>query len=213
MAHDWTALLWDESGVLADLFEQVDDAGFDHATLCAGWRTRDVAGHVLIGHTTPMPKMLALLTKYRFNVPKGSFELSKAYGSEHTPAELRTQWRAVAQQHTRKGITKMISSKEGFTDHLIHGQDIRRPLGLKRELPPEHAIAALDALPTIGGFLASKKRMAGLSWKATDLEWSWGSGPLVSGTAEALILAAAGRTVVLPELTGDGVAELTKRIS
>ena len=213
MAHDWNTLFWAESVELADLYDAISDSDFDHDSLCTGWQVRDVAGHMLFGHTTPMPQMIGFLLKHRFNVPKGSFEGSKAYGQNHTPAQLRATWRDVATNHTTKGITKVISRKEGFTDHLIHGQDIRRPLGLRRDIPPDRAVAALDALPTIGGFLASKKRMAGLSWKATDVDWSWGSGPLVSGPAEALILAAAGRPAALPELSGDGAGELTRRIT
>ena len=56
-----------------------------------------------------------------------------------------------------------------------------------------------------------RRRPAGLRFEATDLDWAWGSGPLVRGTAEAVMLALTGRRVVLPELDGDGVAELHGR--
>jgi len=111
MAHDWDSLIWAESAELAMLYNGISDADFDHATLCEGWKVRDVAGHMLVGHTTPMPKMLGMLMKYRFNVPRGSFELSKAYAADHTPAQLRAAWSDVAKNRTRKGITKVISNK------------------------------------------------------------------------------------------------------
>jgi hypothetical protein len=89
---------------------------------------------------------------------------------------------------------------------------MRRPLGRPRSISSDRLVAALDALPTIGGFLASKKRMKGLRWTAGDLDWSWGQGPEVSGDAEALMLAASGRPTSLGELSGDGVAELSTRL-
>jgi hypothetical protein len=50
-----------------------------------------------------------------------------------------------------------------------------------------------------------------LRFVATDLGWSSGLGPEVRGPAEALMLAIAGRKVVLAELVGDGVAALAGR--
>ena len=54
--------------------------------------------------------------------------------------------------------------------------------------------------------------MKGLRFVATDIGWKHGDGPEVQGTGEALVLAVAGRRVVLGELRGDGVAILSGRI-
>ena len=48
---------------------------------------------------------------------------------------------------------------------------------------------ALDKIVTLGGFVRAKGRAKGLSFVATDLDWSWGSGPTVTGPAEDLLLA------------------------
>ena len=107
----------------------------------------------------------------------------------------------------------MIPAKEFFADKLIHNQDIRRPLDLPRSIPTDHLVAALDALPSIGGFLKSKGNAAGLRLVATDVDHTVGNGPEVRGPAEAIILAVSGRPVALPELTGDGVDTLRSRIA
>lgn len=182
MDPDYEALLWDESRDVAQFLDEIDDSDFDVASLCEGWRVSDVVGHMIIGHTTPMPSMMVAIAKYGFN------------------------------DHTLNGISRVIPKKEGFTDHLIHNQDMRRPLGGPREIAPERLSAALDALPTIGGFLKSKQRMKGLKWVVTDIDWSWKEGSEVQGAAELLILAAAGRPAVLDELSGDGVATLKTRM-
>ena len=106
----------------------------------------------------------------------------------------------------------MIPLKERLTDHLIHQQDIRRPLGLPREIPAERLVAALDALPTIGGFLQSKKKAAGLRFVASDVDWSYGDGPEVRGPAESLVLVMSGRPAGLDLLEGEGLPEMQRRI-
>ncbi len=169
-SHDYESLLWAESSDLASLLDELDDADFDHASLCDGWRVRDVMSHMLLGHTTPMLRMMGLLAKYRFNVPKASRIGSVEYGSAHSPDEIRAAWHGVVDGHVMNGIAKTISKKEGFVDHTIHHQDIRRPLGRSRSIPEDRLIAALDAMPTIGGFVKSKQRMDGLRWTATDVE-------------------------------------------
>lgn len=211
--YDYETLLWAESADLASLIDELDDADFDHASLCDGWRVRDVMSHMLLGHMTPMPSMVALLARDGFNVPKASRKGSVQYGSAHSPAQIRAGWHGVVDGHVMRGISKVISKKEGFVDHLIHQQDIRRPLDRSRSISTDRLVAALDAMPTIGGFVKSKQRMRGLGWKATDVDWSIGDGPEVIGPAEALILLSSGRPAPLDEVSGDGVRKLQERLA
>jgi hypothetical protein len=55
--------------------------------------------------------------------------------------------------------------------------------------------------------------MKGLRWNATDIDWQLGDGSEVAGSAEALVLVASGRPVALNELSGDGVATISTRLS
>jgi hypothetical protein len=48
---------------------------------------------------------------------------------------------------------------------------------------------------------------------ATDVTWSAGTGPRVSGPISALLLIACGRTAALPQLSGDGIPALTAALS
>jgi hypothetical protein len=62
--------------------------------------------------------------------------------------------------------------------------------------------------PDIGGYW----RTRGLRLVATDLGFAAGLGPEVRGTAEALLMAIAGRRGVVSELSGPGQAKLAARI-
>jgi hypothetical protein len=100
-----------------------------------------------------------------------------------------------------------------LADLQIHGQDIRRPLGLTRDFDAVRLHATLEFLvsPQARYGVVRPGRLDGLRLIATDLGWSSGLGPEIRGPAEALMLAAAGRTIVLDELVGDGVAVLADR--
>jgi uncharacterized protein (TIGR03083 family) len=211
--HDVAGLLWAESADLASLLDELDDVEFDHASLCDGWRVRDVVSHMVVGHLSPMPTMVGLIARHGFNVPRASRLGSAQYGSAHTPTELREEWHEIVDGRVRKGISRRISTKEMFVDPLIHHQDVRRPLDLPRSIPPERLTAALDTMPTLGGFVKSKQRMRGLTWTADDLEWTFGSGPEVIGPAEALVLLASGRRAPIDEVSGDGVSTLAERVA
>ena len=124
-----------------------------------------------------------------------------------------TVFDTIPKEHVRKGIAKVIKPQESLVDHIVHQQDMRRPLGLPRQIPEGRLLAALDVAPGISGFVGAKKRAAGLRLIATDVDWSYGQGTEVHGTGEAILLALTGRPVVLDELTGDGVATLRSRVA
>lgn len=102
-----------------------------------------------------------------------------------------------------------------LTDLQVHGQDIRRPLGLTHDLRANRLRVSLDFLASrrARGFFVPKGLTAGLRFEATDLGWTCGEGRVVRGTAEAVMLALTGRPVVLAELDGNGVTALRDRLA
>jgi uncharacterized protein (TIGR03083 family) len=94
---------------------------------------------------------------------------------------------------------------------LIHGHDICRPLGIKRDLPEAHLVPVAEFVKDDVHIFGAKKRIGGLKLMATDVDWSHGSGPEVTGPAEALVIIMAGRLVALDDLSGEGKASLITR--
>jgi hypothetical protein len=60
--------------------------------------------------------------------------------------------------------------------------------------------------------IGGKKRVAGLTLRATDTDWSAGEGPEVRGPAIAILLAISGRAAGLDDLAGEGVETLRPRM-
>lgn len=110
------------------------------------------------------------------------------------------------------GLTARFGGRIGLVDGLIHHQDIRRALGVPREIPRERLSAALPFATSAPPIRASP-RITGLRLVATDVDWATGEGPTVEGPAEPLLMAIAGRGDAIDELTGSGQPTLASRVA
>jgi hypothetical protein len=94
---------------------------------------------------------------------------------------------------------------------IVHAEDIRRPLGISRHYPPGAVIRIADFYKGSNLLIGAKRRIAGLTLRATDADWSYGTGLQVSGPMLSLLLAMTGRKDSLADLSGDGVTVLRER--
>ena len=195
------ALLDAERADLLALLRDLSAEEWNAPSLCEGWRVREVAGH-LLHDTIPPTTYLAIVARCRFGVDRVNNSLATKAGAMPTG-------RIVEKLERDHGRTSSLWPSLILSDMLVHHQDILRPLGRTREIPPPRLRAALDRPDP---FAFPWRRTRGLRWVATDLDWSKGRGTEVRGTGEALALAIAGRPVVLDELEGDGVAVLRSRM-
>ena len=88
-----------------------------------------------------------------------------------------------------------------------------RPLGITRDLPETHLLPVADLVKHDVHVFGAKKRIAGFKLMATDMDWSHGYGPEVTGPAEALVMMMAGRLAALDDLSGEGKAALATKAS
>lgn len=200
-------LAQDERTDLADLLAGLTPDQWDGPTLCTKWRVRDVVAHI-ISYDDLGP--LGLLGRFAqgWFVPDRVSEVGVQRYATLSADELLTELK----NHPRPaGLTAGFGGRIGLCDGLIHHQDIRRSLGLPREVPAERLAEALPFARTAPPIKASR-RIRGLRLVATDLDWTSGTGPTVEGPAEPLLMAMAGRPDALDELTGPGKVTLAERV-
>ena len=94
---------------------------------------------------------------------------------------------------------------------VVHGEDIRRPLGLTHIIDEAAQVAVADNYVKTNLLIGSKRRIAGLRLVATDLAWTYADGPEVTGPLTSLILAMSGRSDALVDLRGEGAPLPTSR--
>ena len=194
---------------LADFLDTLDDEEWQTESLCSKWTVRDVAGHLSMPLSTPVPKLMMTVVANGLNFDKANDKLSRERAAKLAPQELSAALRDNAEHRFKPPF---LGPEAPLTDLTVHTSDIRRPLGKTVPVPKERAAAVLDFLSRAPQGFVNKRRLAGLRFEATDIEWSHGDGQLVRGSAEALIMAITGRAVALADLEGEGVATLRSRI-
>jgi uncharacterized protein (TIGR03083 family) len=201
------SLARDERADLADLLTTLTPAQWEAPSLCAAWRVRDVVAHVFSYEELGIGGLVGRFVTGGVLPDRVNAAGVAAY-ADHSTDDLV----ALVKDHLQpRGLTAGFGGRIALTDGLIHHQDIRRPLGLPRGIPPERLRSALRfarTAPTIG----AAKRIRGLTLVASDLDWAAGKGPAVDGPAEALLMAIAGRHGVVGELSGPGKQTLVDRI-
>jgi uncharacterized protein (TIGR03083 family) len=94
-----------------------------------------------------------------------------------------------------------------LVEAFVHGEDIRRPLGIRSDYPAAHVATALEyQVRTSTKMGGGKERAAGFRLVATDTGFEHGSGDMVRGPVISLLLAVSGRPLPVDELSGPGAA-------
>lgn len=198
----------DENADFASYLGTLDPADWDRPSLCAGWRVRDVVGHVLYGNELNLATLPWKLARHGFSSDRSGKAYSIARAEGRRPADLL---RDFERRNPWAGTARVFPPRLTLLDRLVHHQDIRRALGHPREIPPERLRPLVDVAPKLGSVFGGRRRSRGLRLEASDIGWVRGDGPLVRGPAEAVLMAVLGRRAAVADLDGDGVAVLADR--
>ena len=198
----------DEMLDLAERLDELDEDQWNSPSLCDLWRVRDVLAHVTAGAEGAFRAgtVIVGVLRHRFDYNRWVAVDGRARGQQ----DPRVTLQALRDAAAKRQASSKAKQVTGLAHVLIHGQDICRPLGITRDLPEAHLVPVADFVTTSFIFKA-KKRIGGLTLTATDMEWSYGHGPEVTGPAEALVMMMAGRSVALDDLAGEGKAVLVAR--
>jgi len=126
-----------------------------------------------------------------------------------TPAETLERFRSVVPSTTSPpGPVAM-----WLGEIVVHGEDVRRPLGLVRAHPASTLAPLAAFLARQNSTVRSRSTAAGLRLEATDGPFTTGlhGAPHVAGPTLALVMAMAGRAAFCDQLDGPGVATLRGR--
>ncbi|MEU3355105.1 maleylpyruvate isomerase family mycothiol-dependent enzyme [Streptomyces sp. NPDC037389] len=186
---DVRAAIASERRELADVLDSLTEAQWDAPSLCAGWRVREVAAHMSQG--------------FRYSFGRTALELARAGGNLHrmTDRLARRDAAALSRREIAQALRENahhpwkppVGGLPAALGHdVVHGLDITVPLGLGRRVPEERLrIVFRTVQPSTLRFF--KARLEGVELRATDLEWSYGSGRALAGPAQELLLLAYGR--------------------
>jgi uncharacterized protein (TIGR03083 family) len=194
-----------ERAELAAFLAGLTQEQWDAPSLCARWTVKDVVAHMISYEDL---RAMGLIKRFA----KGWIVRANEVGVEEFAALTPEQLVEFLNNHlTPKGLTAGFGGMIALVDGTIHHQDIRRALGKPRAIPADRLVRVLSLVPG-NPRLGAGRRIRGLRLLATDVDWTHGRGPDVTGPGEALLLAMAGRPAALADLDGPGRATLTERL-
>jgi uncharacterized protein (TIGR03083 family) len=205
MADIWTTIAA-ERGALADDLANLTPAQWDTPSLCSGWTVRDIVAHLSATASLNPGTFFVNMAKAGFNFDKfANGQIDKHRGPD--PAATLSEFR---------GLQNSTSAPPGpktswLGEVVVHGEDLRRPLGISHAYPPDAVREVADFYKGSNTLIGSKKRVAGLALKATDDKWQHGEGEAVEGPLLSLLLAMTGRAAACDDLVGTGVPTLRSR--
>ena len=204
--NPWPLIHAEREALAADLATLTGEQ-WATGSLCTDWTVRDVLGHMTATAKMTPPKFFASFAAAGF---KFNNMTAKGVAAEATaPPEAGL---ANFRDHLKDTTHPPGPVESMLGEAVIHSEDIRRPLGLTREYPPEALVRVAQFFQGSNMIVGAKGRIADLTLRATDTDWSTGTGPEVTGPQLSLVLAMTGRSAALADLSGDGVDTLRSRM-
>ena len=203
---DFMPMVHAERASLGDYLDTLTPEQWSAPTWCDQWDVQELVAHLTAAGNITAPHFLAGFVKAGFNFDKTVDTDLRNY-SAGTPADVKARYEAIITSNRKPPGPAYVALGEV----MVHGEDIRRALGTKGEHPEAHLVALADAYKKTGTPLHGKKRVVGLKLRATDVDWSTGDGPEVTGPCMSLIMGMVGRTGALADCEGEGLETLRAR--
>ncbi|WP_233506914.1 maleylpyruvate isomerase family mycothiol-dependent enzyme [Spongiactinospora gelatinilytica] len=201
----WPLVHAERAALAADLADLTDEQ-WATRSLSTALTVREVLAHLTAAASLNAVRWMVGVIRCRFDFDKQvAMRLAEQLGA--SPAETLERFRRVVTSTTKPPLPIMAMLGET----IVHGEDIRRPLGIRHEYPIGTVTRLAEYYQGSDQVVAARKRITGLRLTATDGPFATGSGPLVSGTTLVLVMAMTGRSVYCDELDGDGVEILRGR--
>lgn len=193
---------------IAALIDGLDDAQLASASLCSGWDVKTVAAHLVSVFADSFWVFMRTALRRR-SMARAIDELARRR-AQLPAVEIIADLRENADYPLSPPL---FGPLDPLADILVHGADIRIPLGLPFEPDPQLVALAMDFLTGRWPFgFVPLGRLRGISLRSTDIERCWGDGVEIRGPAKALMLAVSGRPELLHLLEGPGLPLLQSRM-
>jgi uncharacterized protein (TIGR03083 family) len=203
---DFTPMVIAERQSLSDFLGTLEPQQWTAPTWCDKWNVQDLVAHLTAAGNITAPHFFAGFIKTGFKFDDFVEGDLRNY-SGGSPADVKARFDEIITSTRKPPGPAYVALGEV----MVHGEDIRRPLGARGEHSPEHLVALAEKYKQTGAPLRAKKRLVGLKLQATDVDWASGDGPEVRGPCMSLILAMVGRGTALADCEGDGVDTLRAR--
>ena len=121
----------DQRRDMADLLSGLTAEQREASSLCAGWSVQDVAGHLIVPLEVGLPKFMVAIALSGGSFNRANDRLAKKQGKRPIEEIVEVLRRKADSRFTPPGS----GPEAPLTDVLVHGLDIRWPLGIIASAP------------------------------------------------------------------------------
>jgi uncharacterized protein (TIGR03083 family) len=181
-----------------DLLKTITEDQWRTPSLCSAWTVEHVAAHLAWAPVSGPLEMIPAALRAGFRPNRMIADAAVRWTARGRPA-IRDQLRKnVGSDAKPLGVPPVAA----LTDAVVHGLDVRLPLGLHRDVDPEAFRLIADWTLTsrwpmtvpVGGNV--RKRLRGTRLVAIDADWAWGEGAEVREPTDMILLRLLGRDLV-----------------
>lgn len=192
---------------LATVLAALSPEMWDASTLCEGWRVREVVAHMTMAFRYSVPKFLLGMLAAGGNFTRMADRAARRDAAALTSEQLAA---CMADNVDHPWKPPGAGYVGALSHDIIHGLDFTVPLGLERRVP-------LDRLQIVLGSQNPQQisyfgvDLDGIRLCADDLDWTYGTGSELHGSAQDLLLVQCGRKLPAGRLTGATSPRFTAR--
>jgi uncharacterized protein (TIGR03083 family) len=178
-----------------DLLKNLTEDQWHTPSLCSAWTVENVAAHLAWAPVAGPLEMGPAALRVGFRTNRLIADSAVRWTARGRPAILDQLRKNVESDARPLGMPPVAA----LTDAVVHGLDVRVPLGLHRDVDPEAFRLIADwtvgsrwpmTIP-VGGSV--RKRLRGTRLVATDADWDWGEGAELRGPTDRILLRLLGR--------------------
>lgn len=196
-----------ERSALVEELGHISDGAWGTASLCPGWSVHDVAAHLVDCALTTPGNFAVTMMRAGFDLNEQNARGIEAHRGS-TPAEtLHRLSQVVRRTSGPPRILAPLASR--LVEEIAHGEDIRRPLGIRRNYPSEAVAESIRyQARTSATFGGAKELVKSVKLVADDADLEIGDGPRIVGPILELFMLVSGRNPHRGSLTGPGTEKI-----
>jgi uncharacterized protein (TIGR03083 family) len=187
------------------LLRELTDEQWNSPTLCGEWTVRELVAHLiawddlLLYRTRARHFAVLLRFSWLYAISLASMNRLnrrlQRHVRERDAAALADRF-AADDVPDLKWLFDGSNPAAHLAEYVIHHQDIRRSLGMAREIPATGLVGALNGLTKLPAVrMGAARLLRRKKFEATDVEWSRGRGPIERLPGEEILMLLAGRSV------------------
>ncbi|MGU3497904.1 maleylpyruvate isomerase family mycothiol-dependent enzyme [Mycobacterium sp. C31M] len=186
--NDIWPLVHAERRALIEDLEQLRPEQWETPSLCQSWTVHDVVAHLVdVAESTRLG--------FARDMVRADFDFDRQNERGITRVKAApAQTLARLKRATHRTTTPLAPIDTRIVEEIVHGEDIRCPLGLTRDYPADAVERAIrQQVRTSTKFGGAKELVDGLRLHATDSDLTIGRGREIQSTAIELLMAVSGR--------------------